>query len=151
MKKRFVRAITIMALLTGMILGVVALPRGAYAGFSGCRADPVVTLTNGTQIQMEATIDTPMSDVQSIVYIVHAPVGSRVLNILYTDSLLGLVERVVFYADAPPGQYYITTIVYTGQRNVRVVATSRVIELIGLDMDSAGGRDRQRLQMDLRP
>ena len=151
MRARFTRMAAGVLLLVATMLGVISLPDVASAGLSGCRADPVVSLTDGTQIQMEANIDTSMSDVQSILYIVHAPVGSRVLSILYTDSLLGLVERVVFYADAPPGQYSTTTVVYTGRRNTDVRATSRVVRLLGLDAGSASGRDRERLSVLLDP
>lgn len=146
-----VRLFTMSALLLAVLAAVLATPGAALAGLSGCRADPIVTFTDGTQLQMEATIGTNIWDVEEIVYVVHAPVGKRVLSILYTDSLLGIRERVVFYADNAPHQYTTTTTVYTGQRRVDVSATSRVIELLGLDVGTAEGRDRQGLVVRLTP
>jgi hypothetical protein len=133
------------------LFAMLLTPGMALAGFSGCRADPVITLTDGTVLQMEATIGTNMGDVQNIEYTVHAPRGSRVLLILYTDSLLGIKERVRFYADSPTDDYTTTTVVNTGRRNVSVSATSRVIELLGIDTGSASGQDRQNLDVRLDP
>ena len=78
------------ALIAALVLTLGVAPNPAAAGRSGCRADPVITLTNGTQIQIVTGIATDISDVQSIVYTVHAPAGSRVLSVVYTYSLLGV-------------------------------------------------------------
>ena len=152
-KRRSIRVIALATVLLAALMGIGASPEMASAGRSGCRADPIVTLTDGTQIQMEASIGASISDVQSIVYTVHAPVGSKVLTILYTDSLLGIKEKVIFYADAPAGQYTTDTIVYTRNTGVKVTVTSRIVSALGLGLasGSASGADRQHLLVQLAP
>ena len=144
-------ALAVAFMLLALLLGGIVFPGVVQAGSSGCRADPIITLTDGTQIHMIASIDTEMYNVQSVYYEVHAPVGSTVLNVLYTEGILGLHEVVLFYADAPPNQYTTITTVYTDPRNIAVSTTSTVIRLVGVATGSAQGIDRQRLAVELRP
>jgi hypothetical protein len=148
---RVISAALLMVSLCSVLMGLAVSSEPAYAGLSGCRTDPAITLFDGTVIQTQAQIGTNMYDVQNVTYNIHAPAGSRVLLIVNTDGLLGLKERVVFYADAPSGTYTVDTIVYTGSHNINVTATSTVIRILGLDTGSASGRDRQHLRVDLNP
>ncbi len=150
-KVRQLGALAVAFMLVALLLGGIALPGVAQASGSGCRADPIVTLSDGTQVQIVTDIGTDLDDVQSIVYVLHAPVGTRVLSVLYTDSILGIRESLQFYADGSPNQYTTTTTVYTGHRNVAVDTTSTVARVLGLDQGNADGRDRQRLTVRLRP
>ncbi len=145
------RSAAAVIILWALFLAIVVAPRGASAGQSACRTDPVVILADGTVIQMEAEIGTSIDRLQKVVYTVHAPVGSTVLTIVYTDTLLGIDEKVVFYADNPPGRYTTDTVVYTRDRKTSVTATSRLVEPLGLELagGSDSGLDRQHLIVKL--
>ncbi|HUP27985.1 MAG TPA: hypothetical protein VM409_06080 [Chloroflexia bacterium] len=144
-------------LVTSTLLAITALlafsigPGRAFAGLSGCRTDPVVILSNGAQLQMQADISTRYSDVESVVYTVHAPAGSRVVLILYTDNPLGSLERVRFYADAAPNNYQVETVVDTRVGGAQVTASSILLDVLRRHIDdgSASGLEHQRLRVDL--
>ena len=133
------------------LLGTVVTPGMVSAARGGCRGDPVIILRDGTIIDIITEIGTDVWNVDRIDYIVHAPVGSRVLTTIYTNGLLGIVERMSFYADAPSDRYTVDVVIYTSDRNVTVGATTTVVKLLGLDRKSASGIDNERLTMRLRP
>lgn len=151
MKVRKVWSIISIAILAAVLMAVSVAPGEVAASRSGCRADPLITLFDGTQIQIVTGIGTSISDIQSIVYTVHAPAGSGVATVIYTYSILGVRETLQFYADAPAGQYTTDTIVYTGTRGVAVDTTTNIIKLLGLESKSARGLDRQHLVLRLTP
>lgn len=129
-------AAIILALAAGSLTA-----RPALAGITSCRSDPVVTLSNGTQIDLQAGINDSAADVQSIVYTVHAPAGTSLVSVVNTGSVLGLVERVTFYADAPARTYDTYTTVTTGASNVAVTATTTiaaatVVQTLGVTLAS---------------
>jgi hypothetical protein len=125
--------------------GAFATPPKAYAGVSGCLTDPLITLSDGTQIDIIAQLDVDAASVEQIAYTVHAPVGTQVLNIVY----LGTVpETVSFYADMPPNTYSTTTVASTAGR-AGVTATTRVVKLLGYAAGSVSGHDDQRLKVTL--
>src|SRR3954470_23100848 len=103
-------------LLAGFV-AALATPRSAHAdngtlGSSICRTDPIVILTNGTWIQMGATIAARQDEVRKIDYTLHAPKGSRVADILYPDGQP--VPEFVEVFDDIAGDYYVTdTVVHT--------------------------------------
>ena len=115
----------------------------ALAVSSGCRTDPVVILSNGTIMDMSATIGTSLLNVQQVVYTLHAPPGTHVLLVIRTPDWPTTTENFVFAADAPSGEYDTDTIVYTADANVGVQATTSA----GLRSSSATGVDRQHLQV----
>jgi hypothetical protein len=142
--------VLIVATLLATLSVIAVTTEATLASRSGCRTDPVVLLTDGTTIEMEAAIGVPVAEVQSVIYTLHAPEGSRVLSIVYTGGLLGVREKVVFYDDAPPGVYTSDTFVSTAGR-ASVEAYTRVITLLGLDAGTASGRDHQHLLVELEP
>jgi hypothetical protein len=141
----------ILSLLLAAVLAVgVAGPHSALAGRSGCRADPLVVLLDGSTVQIVSSIGTDINDVQHIEYTVHVPVGSRVVAIVYTDSILGIHEHLSVVADLSPGQYTTDTVVYTGVQNASVSTQSTLVRLVGLHIGKATGHSRQHLGVKLR-
>lgn len=143
--------ITMAAFLTLVsLLAFVAGPGAAFAGLGGCRTDPIILLSNGRALQLAAEIDTDINNVQSVVYTVHAPIGTSVLLILYTDNPLRNVERVVFRADSLPGRYNSETVVDTTGNNTEVAATGILVDALGRPITSrrTEGRENQRLRLE---
>jgi hypothetical protein len=129
---RRVMAVTAAALLS-VVVGSLGVQR-AGAVTTYCRSDPVVTLSNGATLDLSASIGDSLSDVQKVVYVVHAPSGTRVLAIVNTDGLMGLKESVQFYANDTAGTYDTSTTVYTGHSKISVTATTDVISALGLTL-----------------
>jgi hypothetical protein len=102
-------------------------------------------------IDITTDIGTDVWNVDSIVYTVHAPVGSRVLTTVYTNGLLGIHETMVFRADAPRNNYSVDVVIYTADQGISASATSTLIKLLALDTETASGLDRQHLTMQLHP
>lgn len=147
------RAWTRGVLLGGALLAVSFFsgplhPIGAKAMLSTCRSDPQVTLSNGAVIDLQAGIEDSASDVQEIVYVLHAPAGTHVLTFSNTDGLLGLVERFEFYADDAANTYDTYTRVTTGTTTASVTATSTVLSALGvaLGAQSVNGWNGQYLR-----
>ena len=150
-RKNFVRVRTTMAavLTLAVLLAFAAGPGAALAGLGGCRTDPVIVLSNGRILQLAAEIDTSLSNVRSVVYTVHAPVGTYPVLIVYTESPLHNVERVDFRADSLPGRYSSETVVDTTVRNIDVAATGILLDALGRPITSrrAEGRENQKLRL----
>jgi hypothetical protein len=104
-------------------VGLSAMP--ASAAVSGCRADPIVWLSNGTSLRMTVSIAADVSQVQMITYTVHAPRGLTVKSIVYTGGALQAKERVVMLFDRTSG-YVIETRVDLGKTVASVTATAAV-------------------------
>jgi hypothetical protein len=113
------------ALFSGLVAGPL-LPHNAAAAISLCRTDPIVRLSNGVVVDLTATISTSGVNVQQIVYMLHAPAGTRVLSVLYTGGDLAGRERVQFFADTAATTYKSVTTVSTSVSAVPVTASMRV-------------------------
>jgi hypothetical protein len=94
-----------------------------------CRSDPVVILSNGVVMDFGASIETLPWNVQEVHYELHVPVGVNLIASIHTPTWIGTVESFTFYADQPPGQYVITTIVETRADNVRVNLDATLVSL----------------------
>jgi hypothetical protein len=112
-------------------------PSHAYAGFTSCQSDPVVTLSNGASVDLEAHIADSGSDVRQVSYTLHVPAGTRVVSVVNTDGLIGLAETVQVYADDAANTYDSSTVVTTGQQGVAVTAFTTVVSPLGLTLGSA--------------
>ena len=113
----------IVALLLGM--GLVAGPGSAFAGVTVCRTDPVVTLSNGVTVTMAASIYDTQSDIQKVVYALHAPARVTVISITWPNDPLSSKESVQYYADNTSGRYTTQTTVTTGTKGKSVSATTQ--------------------------
>lgn len=121
------RAIILMIALFA-ILGIYA--QTVSAAYRGCRADPIVWLSNGAKIQMMVQAQSDASSIDRIVYTVHAPVGTAVERTVYTGGALADKEEVVFVADMPSGQYTIDTLVISAETGIDVIASTRMKEQV---------------------
>lgn len=126
----------------------LALP-GAHAQIGGCRSDPYIVLSNSAQVDMAADINDDLSDVQSVVYVLHAPVGTSPVEIVATDGAMGIKETFKFYADDPANTYDTYTTVYTGTSGVAVTAESSVTSLSALGILTQSGFNGQSLHIHL--
>ena len=90
-------------------------------GITGCRSDPLVTLSNGMQVRLTATIMTDPSQVSNVAYTLHVPQGLSVTSVQYDNG--PLPETFNWVADKPPvdkngnGQF-------TSQTQVTTVAST---------------------------
>lgn len=112
------------------ILALAALCSGlmtnpVHAAISGCRADPTVTLSNGVSISMWATMQTDISNVESVNYVLHVPTGVTMIGITYDAS--GSLEHVSIVADQTGTHYedVTTTTLYSGNVSMTAYATRR--------------------------
>ncbi len=86
--------------------GVLASPLAphAHAAFAACRADPLVTLSNGVSLRLYADIAT---DASQVAYALHGPVGTSVVSaVIPADDPLWGKEQFVYYADGHDTKYH---------------------------------------------
>jgi hypothetical protein len=131
-----------------MLLAPLASVR-TQAQVGGCRSDPYIVLSNSAQVDMAADINDSLSDVQSVVYVLHAPVGTSPEAIVATDGAMGIKEKFKFYADDPANTYDTYTTVYTGASPVSVTAESSVTSLPALGILTQSGYNGQSLHIHL--
>ena len=103
-------------LLVGVtcLLGLVAVtPRPATAAIVACRTDPIVLLSNGMVVRVTVKIADTADNVEHITYVLRAPRGTRVVNLVYTGGALLGKETLIFVADQRRGRYVAATHVET--------------------------------------
>ena len=105
--------------------GLLASPLSAHAALS-CRADPIVTLSNGRQVQMSDLIFDATSNVSKVAYTLHGPVGTTVKSVSYANTDPGIVETFQYVADNQAGDYDSYAAIYdkTPQVNVQYYTTA---------------------------
>lgn len=129
------RLIVAVLLLSSWLAGPLA-PRHAFAAIQGCQSDPAVILSNLATLDLQAGIGDSLTDVKQVVYVVHAPVGIKMLALINTDGLMGLKEKVMFYSDNLPNTFDTQTIVYTG-KPATVKAYSTDVSALNLILGTA--------------
>ena len=127
-------------LAAGLLTGLVA-PHMAHAQVSGCTADPVVSLSNATQLDLYAAIDDSSQDVQQVTFNVVVPRG--VQEVAYTPGLLGSKQVVNVYPAGSPHSYITRTLVTTQTSGVQVMATTRAVGTGGIASASHSGQAGQ--------
>src|SRR5438045_9690558 len=95
------RALLGAALLSASLLAHSLMAPDTHAAISGCRSDPVVTLSNGVTLDLSTVVNDTTTDVQQVSYTLHAPIGTWVTSEVDT-SVLGPEDTFHFYADEPP-------------------------------------------------
>jgi len=129
---RFVLAARRVIISTGMLLAglslTVSLAPVAQAALDGCRADPVVDLSDGTALDISADINTSVTNVTGIAYTVHVPAGLHAILYVATPTLgFKGKESFVLVNDAPAGQYQIDTLIRTTSASVPVTAQTALV------------------------
>jgi hypothetical protein len=127
-------------LVAALLVGLIA-PHMAHAQVSGCTADPVVSLSNGTQLDLYASIDDSSQDVQQVTFDVTVPRG--VQEVAYTPGFLGPKQDVNVNPDGGPHNYFVRTLVTTKTSAVPVTATTRAVGTGGTASASDSGRAGQ--------
>ena len=129
------------SVLAAVLLAGLVAPHMAHAQVNGCMADPVVSLSNGTQLDLYASIDDSSQDVQQVTFEVHVPQG--VQKVAYTPGLLGPKQVVNVYSDRGPHSYITRTLVTTQTDGVHVTATTRAVGIGGIASASHSGHAGQ--------
>jgi len=129
------------SVLAAVLLTGLVAPHMAHAQVSGCMADPVVSMSNGTQLDLFASIDDSSQDVQQVTFNVTVPRG--VQEIAYTPGLLGPKQVVNVYPGGSPHSYITRTLVTTQTSRAHVTATTRAVGLGGLASASHSGHAGQ--------
>ncbi len=114
---------------TGLLLNLLGSPHHTKAAV-GCRADPLLTLSNGATIDLSLEIgkkDFTLQDVQHISYTLHGPVGTSLVSTSFPDGS-GNISTVTYVADDAPGSYDGDTVVTTGSK-VKVTSYLSVVTL----------------------
>jgi hypothetical protein len=85
----------------------------ADASLSVCRVDPVVTLSDGTQVTLYTDTQDSVSDIRSVTYELHIPKYLTVVSVQYDQY--GYLEHLTVYSDSQLGVYRSIATVYTGK------------------------------------
>jgi hypothetical protein len=121
-----------------------SLASAAQASIGACSSDRIFLLSNGTELDLSADINTDSSNVLGVSYTLHVPSGVQVLSA--TGFSLGAAERWSVIADLSPGQYRTITFVTSGVQGVAVHATTQALALIGVAARTSDGYDDQQLE-----
>ena len=73
--------LTGVAVATGVFLALMTMTTAF--GVVSCRRDPIITLSNGTQVQLVTSINASASQVTSVAYKLNIPSGLTVANVVY--------------------------------------------------------------------
>lgn len=117
----------------------------ASADIGPCRTDPIVVLSNGTVVDLSATVMTGVSNVENVTYVLHAPVGTTVKHVTYTAGESN-IETLRFYADDAANTYDTSTTVSLGAGSADVIAKTRVSSV---GQGSAAGNSASALSVHL--
>ena len=124
MKIRPSRRLVVAAVLGVGLLGGFGAPR-ADAALSACRADPIVTLSNGITVQMSNTIYDAAAKVTKVTYTLHGPQGTTVTKVVYpTDNTSGIPETFAYVADMQVGNYDSYSTIYDTTQGANVTAST---------------------------
>jgi hypothetical protein len=110
-------SVALAAALTGTVLGGTSSAASTY-----CRTDPTISLSNGVAVQMWAQIDTDLSNVTSVSYVLHVPTGVTATGISYDST--GYLEHVQVVADMSGTKYSDVTTVQTSVPKIQVSANA---------------------------
>jgi len=145
--RRLVRPLGGAALLSAGLLASPVLTPHAQAIIAGCGGDPVVVLSDGTTLDLNATADTDASTVRQIAYTLHAPAGTWVVSV----TALGVRETLSFRADNQPHSYDTLTRVEASTR-AAVTTTTTAVPLLGVPATGAAtGSTNENLRISLAP
>jgi len=96
----------------------------------GVGCDPIVSLSNGAVVHLTATIYDTVTDITSVTYTVHAPVGTTVTSVVYPVDPNNIPQTFHFYADNPAGMWDSYTNAATKTAGGSVTATAQVANYV---------------------
>lgn len=92
--------------------GVLTLqPHPSSAAVGIKNTGPVMTLSNGRQVQILTAISDSQSNVTEIDYTIHGPAGTTMTKVSYQKAWPNLLNRAVYVADQASGTYKTTALV----------------------------------------
>jgi len=94
----------------------------ARAALGVCGGDPIVVLSDGAIVDLDAVVDTALSDIRGIAYTLHAPAGTFVVAI----ASLGPQQTLDVINDTTPRTYTSVTTVTTASGPVSATAITTV-------------------------
>lgn len=130
------------AALTMRLFASLLAPHGASAEIGGWRGDPIAHLSNGHIIKLTVLVSDSPADVQWVTYTVHAPAGTTLTGVTFTNGDHPGKETVKVVGDNAPGTYDTHTFVSTMSLQAQVTAHSSVP---GVGADSVSGTSGQDL------
>src|SRR6185312_13076841 len=111
------------ALVPACLLVGLTLSSPAHAALAACGSDPIVYLSNGATMSIQATIYDVGADIQHLTYTAHVPKGLTVTRVVYTkDPYAGNRETLTVYADQAAGVYIVSSLIQTKTAGIKVVA-----------------------------
>lgn len=126
-------------LMCAVAFGVRTVPI-AHAAIGACGSDPIVALSNGTELEFSTAIAGANVDVQQVRYTLHVPSGTQA--VLSVAGALGAEEQWTMVADMPAHTYEAITQV-TADTPGAVTVTVQALDLIGVALDTASGQVNQ--------
>jgi hypothetical protein len=117
------RSLYRLAAALGLALGLLTslAPLRSQAAMTGCRSDPIITLSNGVQVQIGNTIADAATNVSTVAYTLHGPLGTTATKIVYpADNTSGIAETFQYIADNQPGNYDSYSAIYDANAGINV-------------------------------
>ncbi len=124
--RRTFRALVTVVVLLVLFVGSTLWAPAANAAFEGCRADPIVYLSDGSILIVTVDVGTDASNLSLLDYSIHAPRGVTMLGVDH-DNPPGFVGEVRFSFDndAKPNQIMTDTVVQVQSgKKIPVTATT---------------------------
>jgi hypothetical protein len=135
------------AILSATALAVSLVAPDAQAGTSACRAEPIVALSNGGALDINATIQDDPSDVQSVNWTVNLPAGVSPVGPPVDNAILGPKDHYSFSSNGPAGSYSVGVSAASGT-NVSMSATTDLLSKKKVvSSDSTSGNSNSQLWM----
>jgi hypothetical protein len=125
------------SLLLLVLALMLVIPSVAQAKMIFCRSDPVVVLSNGTVLDLQAELSTLLFNVQEVHYELHVPVGVFPVLVVHTPAWLTSQETFTFVADQKPGNYWATSVGRTKYGNASVTTHLLLLTLLNVKLDYA--------------
>jgi len=100
--------------LTACLTALTVLPPNAEAAIRGCRTDPAFTLSNGTVVDLGASLpNTDAAAVNHITYVLHVPAGTGIAKMIYSGGAFSGKETLTLVDDSASNGYSADTTVQT--------------------------------------
>lgn|SRR5579884_3956138 len=113
-------------LATGLIglglAGDLGIAGAVHAQYAACRSDPVITLSDGSSGSIYETIQDATTDIKSITYQIHIPVGLKVVSVQYSGDVPATQQSLTWTADNPAGKFDEYVTVKTGVAKAQMTA-----------------------------
>jgi hypothetical protein len=136
------------AILSASVLARSLVAPDAHAAIGACRSEPTAILSNGYALDVSATINTDVSDVQQVNYALVLPDGVHVVS--WTDTAaVGPKDTYSVNATNSAGHYSVAVTVNTGTPGVSVTASTILLKTAGAKVSNASvsGLSGQKLWM----